>query len=51
MGFAPEQVDRMTIAELNACIDGYRAAHGVKDKKQSADIDEADLRLMGIEGF
>ncbi len=51
MGFTPQQVDQMSIAELNACIRGYRIAHGMKDKGSSGDIDEEDLRAMGIEGF
>jgi hypothetical protein len=41
----------MTIAEFNACLEGYRVAHGLKGKRGGGDIDEENLRLMGIEGF
>lgn len=51
MGFTPEQVDRMTIAEFVACSRGFARAHGAKDKKRQGDIDEEELRLLGIEGF
>ena len=41
----------MTIAEFNACIAGYRAAHGVKESKPLGDMEDAELRRLGIEGF
>jgi hypothetical protein len=51
MGFTPRQVDEMTIAEFVACARGFSKAHGGKDVRPAADVDDADLRMMGIEGF
>lgn len=51
MGFSPEQVDRMTIAEFVACSRGFAKAHGAKESKPLGDMEDADLRRLGIEGF
>lgn len=50
MGFAPEQVDRMTLWEFLACADGYAEAHGAKQPRVET-IDDERLRELGIEGF
>lgn len=51
MGFTPQQVDRMTLWQFMACLDGYNAAHGGKKKSAGGDVEEHELRELGIEGF
>lgn len=51
MGFTPRQVDEMTLWEFTACCDGFSEAHGGKPRAEGGDIDEADLRRLGVEGF
>jgi hypothetical protein len=53
MGFTPEQIGRMTVWELNACLDGYQQAHGGgKVRKGSGEgMSEDRARELGIEGF
>ena len=46
MGFAPDQVKRMTLWEFAACFAGWKAFHGVKEEK-SVSIDR--LRELGVE--
>jgi len=46
MGFAPEQVKRMTFWEFSACFEGFKRFHGVK-QDQSTTIDR--LRELGVE--
>lgn len=42
----------MSVWEYVCCVDGYRQAHGQKDKhRPGGDLDEARLREMGVEGF
>ena len=52
MGFAPEQVDRMTLWTFMACEDAFQKAYGKGDDGPSdVAIDEDRLRAMGIVGF
>ena len=51
MGFTPAQIDEMTVWEFMACSDGYVTAHGGKKKAALGDMDNHDLRALGIEGF
>jgi hypothetical protein len=51
MGFLPREVDRMTLWQFNACVAGYAAAHGGKRQPAQVDVDDEQLRAMGIEGF
>ena len=52
MGFAPAQVDAMSLWEFHACADGYAEAHGGKKKSRgSGDMSDQRLRDLGIEGF
>lgn len=51
MGFTPAQVDRMTLWEFMACLDGYVASQGGEATRPAADIDDDRLRALGIEGF
>lgn len=51
MGFTPREVDRMTLWEFLACLDGYAEAQGGKRRSAEADIEDADLRAWGIKGF
>ena len=46
MGFAPDQVKRMTLWEFAACFAGWKAFHGVKEER-SVSIDR--LRELGVE--
>jgi hypothetical protein len=40
MGFAPEQVDRMSLWQFMACLDAWKAAHGVEDKPEAPTAEE-----------
>ncbi len=40
MGFAPDQVDRMSLWQFMACLDGWKAAHGVEEKPAPPSADE-----------
>lgn len=52
MGFTPAQVDAMSLWQYLACLDGYRAAHSGQEKSEPlGDLDETELRAMGIVGF
>jgi hypothetical protein len=51
MGFAPAQVDAMSLWEFAACVDGYRAAHGGARPGRGEGISEARARDLGLEGF
>lgn len=52
MGFAPEQVDRMTLWEFLACLDGLRASRGEKLRGAPGEgFEEHELRALGVEGF
>lgn len=53
IGFTPEQVDRMSLWEFTACVEGYRAAHAPSDelpppptKEQFEAMKEARARWM-----
>lgn len=48
MGFAPEQVDRMTLWEFAACSDGYAKAHGMKQEKSGREMSETRMRDLGL---
>ena len=50
MGMEPRVVDRLSLWEFLACLDGWAAAHGGKTAR-GGDIAEADLRAMGVAGF
>lgn len=34
MGFAPREIDRMSVWEFRACVAGYKAAHGAAEKPE-----------------
>jgi len=52
MGFTPREVDQMSVGEFVACVDGWNRANGGESKKKRhGDMEEADLRAMGVEGF
>ncbi len=51
MGFPPREVDRMTVWELMACMDGVAAERGWKVRGGGGDLSEDELREMGIVGF
>jgi hypothetical protein len=51
MGFAPSQVDVMSLWEFAACVDGYVAAHGGKQQSEGAPMSLERARDLGIEGF
>ena len=51
MGFPPREVDRMTVWELMACMDGVAAERGGKVRGGGGDLSEDELREMGIVGF
>lgn len=51
MGFAPAAVDRMSLWEFAACVDGYVAAHGGKQEKEGTPMSAERARDLGIEGF
>lgn len=52
MGFTPAQVNAMGLWEFLACLDGYRAAQGDSGAAGGrGDLDEVELRAMGIVGF
>lgn len=40
MGFAPDQVDRMSLWQFIACLDGWKAANGAEDKPEPPSADE-----------
>jgi hypothetical protein len=45
-------VNRMTLWEFAACMDGIRVFHGGKPARaRGEELTEDDLRDMGIEGF
>lgn len=50
MGFTPEQVDRMTLWQFLAVVEGWRLGHGgKKPAEHSIDYTDAQLRAMGID--
>lgn len=49
MGFPPSVIDGMSLWEYLACLSGH--AGGGDDTPSGSDLDEADLRAMGIAGF
>lgn len=49
MGFPPQTVDRMSLWQFMAALDGWRTAHG--QKKSVGDMSDDRLRDLGIEGF
>lgn len=51
MGFTPRQVDEMSLWEFVACCDGFSEAQGAKQRPDGGDIEDADLRALGVEGF
>lgn len=51
MGFTPAEIDQMTVWEFMACSKGYVAAHGGKEKPGLGDMEDHELRGLGIEGF
>lgn len=51
MGWTPADVDACGLWEFHAAVEGYRLAHGGKEGGGSGDIDDDDMRGMGIEGF
>ncbi len=40
MGFTPEQVDRMSLWQFVACLDGWKAANGVEEKPEPPSAEE-----------
>lgn len=52
MGFTPEQVDRMSLWQFLACLDGFRASRGERPRAAPGEgFDEHELRALGVEGF
>ena len=52
MGFAPAQVDAMSLWEFNACADAFAKAHGSKSKSDGGgEMSDERLRELGIDGF
>ncbi len=50
MGFAPRDVDDMTLWEFQCCEDGYRKAHSSEDQP-APEMSDDKLSQLGIEGF
>ncbi|WP_158589827.1 hypothetical protein [Gemmobacter lutimaris] len=50
MGFAPADVQAMSLWEFQACQDGWLLLHGGK-KASGGDLTDDQLAEMGIEGF
>lgn len=48
MGFTPEQVDRMSIAEFNACTTGWQDAHGGGGKPPADPMSPERMRDLGL---
>lgn len=40
MGFAPDQVDRMSLWQFLACVDGWKTANGVEERPEAPSPDE-----------
>jgi hypothetical protein len=52
MGFAPREIDAMTFAEFEACVDGYNRANGGKSgpkEMTESEMDEAEALLDAAE--
>jgi hypothetical protein len=49
MGFAPRQVDQMSIWEISVIFDAYAQAHGAKRRGRS--MSDERMAELGIEGF
>jgi hypothetical protein len=49
LGYTPREVDAMTLAELDACVDGWKRTHG----SQSVDppTDEETAQMLKEHGF
>lgn len=50
MGFVPDAVDRMSLWQFSAALDGYLAAHGQDSGLTSAERDRASALLDRLEG-
>ena len=44
MGFAPQQVDSMSLYEFTACVSGYAKAHGAKPSAK--DMSQSDYDAL-----
>ena len=51
MGFAPEQVGRMTPWHFMACVEGFGRANGWKAEARGKPMSEERMRELGIEGI
>lgn len=50
MGFAPDQVDRMSVWQFGAALKGWQIANGQRSKDMG-EISDDRLREMGVVGF
>lgn len=50
MGFAPRDVDDMTLWEFASCSEGFRKAHETGEKP-APEMSDDRLSNLGIEGF
>lgn len=41
----------MMLCEFVACVEGFKRANGVKEAKPLGEMEDAELRRLGIEGF
>ena len=48
MGFAPDQVDRMSFWQFRACIDGFNKANGGEEAIPALTDAEFDALLVGM---
>ncbi|MCQ0987548.1 hypothetical protein [Jiella marina] len=46
MGLAPEQVDRLSLWQFQACHDGFRRAH-MSEKERSQEMSEDEFDAIG----
>lgn len=51
MGFSPSEVDRMSVWQFAACLDGYLASKGVEQGMSAADRDRAAAMLDHLESL
>lgn len=51
MGFTPREVDRMSLWEYMACLKGWTVSKGGKWRDEKRELQDHELREMGIEGF
>ncbi|MBU3035979.1 MULTISPECIES: hypothetical protein [Alphaproteobacteria] len=52
MGLSPSEVDKQELWPFREAWEGFKQANGIRESSsKTADLEEADLTRMGIEGF